>query len=249
MLTKGGESFWVIFQGAQHVAEQETQRFSFLGGSLCHWTCRCQGHQLCRCSWACLGHAHLQHHVCLTSMALVSLPSWHDTDFSIQLLVTSWIAATPVQSPAATLLFISLEIILAWNKGELKQWSCSSVLRDCCTVHHWLCSEQIPGLAWPLSSRSCMSHWCPGYLCEPSSAAAIQSSSPLCLDLLLLWLSLAPVFSADSHSAHVPSIGPWFWDITSLFISSTPCAVWVLKQGFAGEKINFQAVQGKEGVC
>lgn len=81
------------------------------------------------------------------------------------------------------------------------------------------------------------------------SAAAIQSSSPLCLNLLLPWLSLAPEFSADSHSAHVPSIGPWFWDTTSLVFSNTPCAVGVLKQGFAGEKINFQTVHRNEGVC
>lgn len=169
-------------------------------------------------------------------MALVSLPTWHDTDFSIWSLVTSWIAATPVQSPAATLLLISLEIILAWNKGELKQWSCSSVLRDCCTVRYWLCSEQIPGLAWPLSSRSCMSHWCPGYLCEPGSAAAIQSSSPLCLNLLLPWLSLAPEVSADSHSAHVPSIGPWFWDTTSLFFFKYTMCSWGAKAGLCRRK-------------
>lgn len=158
--------------------------------------------------------------LCLTSMALVSLPSWHDADFPVQSLVPNWIATSPVQSTAATLLFISLEITVAWSKGELKKWDWSPILRDWCTVHHWLCSEQIPSLEWPLSSGSCMSHWCPGYLCGSGSAAAIQSSSPLCLDLLLPWLSLPPKLSAESLSAHMPSCGcglgiehPWFYQI------------------------------------
>lgn len=182
-------------------------------------------------------------------MALVSLPTWHDTDFSIRSLVTSWIAATPVQSPAATLLFISLEIILAWNKGELKQWSCSSVLRDCCTVRYWLCSEQIPGLAWPLSSRSCMSHWCPGYLCEQAALlqfkAVVLSVWIFCYLGSLWHLNLVLIVTVPMYL----QLGHGFGIQHPCFFSNTPCAVGVLKQGFAGEKINFQTVHRNEGVC
>lgn len=154
--------------------------------------------------------------------------AWH---FSVQSLVTSWIEAAPVQPPAAILLFISLEIILAWNKGELKQFSCSSILRDCCTVHHSLCLEQIPGLAQPLSSRSCMSHWWPGYLCDPGSAAVIQNYSPLCSWLLLPWLSLPPELSAESHSAHVPSCGCGFCIKQPCFFFKYTMCSWDAKTG------------------
>lgn len=72
-----------------------------------------------------------------------------------------WIATTPVQ-PLAAMLFVSLEIIPAWNKDKLKQWFCSSVAGDCVhSVRHWLYLEQIPCLSRPVSSRSCMSHCCP----------------------------------------------------------------------------------------
>lgn len=42
-----------------------------------------------------------------------------------------WIATTPVQPLAATLLLISLKIIPAWKKGKLKQGFCSSVAGGC----------------------------------------------------------------------------------------------------------------------